>query len=209
MIIARGWCGATAAVVLVGLLTQLLVTANAATGRFDTTATRVLNVFCFFTIQANILVGLTCLLLAVGPDRTSTLFRVLRLDALVGIAVTGVVFHLALASLQDLHGSAAFADFCLHTLSPILCVLGWVLFGPRRRTPPRIVGLTVVFPLAWLVFTLIRGTVIGYYPYPFLDVTGHGYGRVLLSCGIVAVLFLALAGGAGRVDDRAGVPRAG
>lgn len=60
-------------------------------------------------------------LLARNLDRRSTLSRVLRLDAVICITVTSVVFHLALASLQEVTGWDALADFLPHTLSPIAC----------------------------------------------------------------------------------------
>jgi hypothetical protein len=59
-----------------------------------------------------------------------------------------------------------------------------------------------VYPLLWLAFTLIRGEGVGFYPYPFVDVSEHGYGRVLLNCLFVALLFLALAAGANLLDRR-------
>ena len=39
-------------------------------------------------------------------------------------------------------------------------------------------------------YTLLRGELAEWYPYPFVDVNDHGYGRVLLNCVGVAVLFL-------------------
>lgn len=59
-----------------------------------------------------------------------------------------------------------------------------------------------MYPLLWLAFTLIRGAADGFYPYPFVDVSLHGYGQVLLNCLFVAVLFLALAAGATALDRR-------
>ena len=85
---------------------------------------------------------------------------------------------------------------------PVVGVLGWLLFGPRGRTDPRIVAWSIVFPLLWLVFTLIRGEFVGFYPYPFVNVTEHGYPRVLLNCLLVAILFLALEAGATDLDSR-------
>ena len=98
-----------------------------------------LNVFCFFTIQSNLILALTCLLLAAGIASSATWFRVLRLIGVVGIALTFVVFQAVLRDLQDLTGLHALADFLLHTLSPILGVGGWLLFGPRRLTSVSVV----------------------------------------------------------------------
>ncbi|MFI9814425.1 Pr6Pr family membrane protein [Saccharothrix variisporea] len=200
MDVRRGWFGVTALVVLVGLVVQIVVTAGISTGRFPGLGSRLFNLFCYFTIQSNVLVLVTSALLAVRPDRPSTLFRTLRLDGVLAIAVTGLVFHTVLKGLHELTGAAAFADFLLHTTSPVLCVVGWLAFGPRGAITGRVIGWSVVFPLAWLAFTLVRGAIIDWYPYPFVDVTELGYGRVLLNCTAVAVLFLGLAAGALWVD---------
>ncbi|MFC9693514.1 Pr6Pr family membrane protein [Kribbella sp. NPDC056951] len=196
--IGRVWSWVTAAAVLAGIVIQLFVTASGTEGFFPDNPDRVLNVFAFFTIQSNLILGATVLML----DRRSTLFRTLRLNGVLCIAVTGIVYHLVLAGLDSLTGWAAVANFLLHTATPVLGVLGWALFGPRGTTDLRIAGWSVVFPLLWLAFTLIRGAFVGFYPYPFVDVNQHGYGQVLLNCLLVAVLFLALAAGATALDRR-------
>ena len=189
--------------VAIGLVVQLVATARLHSGFFDSRAGRIVNMFCFFTIQSNIIVLVTCALLAAGSARRPLWFWVLRLDGVVCIAVTFVVFHVALADLHDLQGLAKVADFLLHTASPLLCVIGWLVFGPRGRTSWRTVRLAAIFPVAWLVFALVRGPLVGdYYPYPFLDVGAHGYPRVLLNCVVVAALFLGLAAGAHLLDRR-------
>jgi hypothetical protein len=199
--VARVWFGLTGLVVGVGIVVQLFATADVENGRFAALHSRLFNVFCFFTVQSNIIVGVTCLLLALSLDRPSTAYRVLRLDGLIGIVVTFVVFHVALSSLQELSGKAAVADFLLHTASPIMCALGWVMFGPRGWVTWRVVWLSLIFPICWLAFTLLRGPIVSFYPYPFLDVDEHGYPRVLLSSLLVAVLFVGL-GALARVADR-------
>jgi hypothetical protein len=205
IVLARLWFAATALVVAVGIVVQLVATAELDSGFFDSRAGRIVNVFCFFTIQSNLIVMVTCALLAVRVGRKPRWFWVLRLDGVLCITVTFVVFHLALADLQDLEGLARTADFLLHTASPVLCLIGWLFFGPRGRTSWRIVRLAVLFPVGWLVFALVRGPLVGdYYPYPFLDVGDHGYPRVLLNSAAVALLFLGLAAGAHLLDRRLG-----
>lgn len=199
----RVWAGVTALVVACGIVVQLFVTANGDAGFFPDNPERVFNVFAYFTVQSNLLLGGTALVLALWPDRPqSTLFKTLRLNGVLCIAVTGIVYHLVLAGLDDLSGWAAVANFLLHTAAPVVGVLGWLLFGPRGRTDPRIVAWSIVYPLLWLAFTLVRGEFVGFYPYPFVDVAEHGYARVLLNCLLVAVLFLALAVGATALDRR-------
>jgi hypothetical protein len=49
---------------------------------------------------------------------------------------------------------------------------------------------------------MIRGAIVGFYPYPFLNAHTHGYGRVILNMALVAVVFFALAFGAHALDRR-------
>ncbi|RZU19964.1 hypothetical protein EV645_2184 [Kribbella rubisoli] len=201
--VGRIWAAVTAAVVVCGIVIQLFVTASGHDGFFPDNPDRVFNIFAYFTIQSNLILGGTALMLVLQPGRTGgELFKTLRLNGVLCIAVTGIVAHTVLVGLVDLHGWAAVADFLQHTAAPIMGVLGWLLFGPRGLVDWRIVGWSIVFPLLWLVFTLVRGAFVGFYPYPFVNVDEHGYGRVLLNCLVVAVLFLALAAGATTLDRR-------
>jgi hypothetical protein len=94
----------------------------------------------------------------------------------------------------------------LHTAVPLLGVLGWLLFGPRGLISWRTVALAFVFPVGWVVFTMIRGAAIHWYPYPFINVDDLGYARVAVSVVMVAVIFLGLAAAA-LAFDRAMVRR--
>ncbi|MFC9254176.1 Pr6Pr family membrane protein [Amycolatopsis thailandensis] len=206
--IARAWFGATALVVIAGLAAQIPVSAGTEGGTFHTPAGRVANLLAFFTIDSNILVGIGGLLLALGVAGRSTVFGVLRLTGLVGIIVTGVVFQVALADLYELHGWALFADTMLHKVSPLMCVAGWLLFGPRGQLSWRVLWWSLLYPLAWLAVTLVRGAIIGFYPYPFVDPGINGYGGVAFNCVLIGLLFIGLAAAAvgfdrtfGRRDD--------
>lgn len=212
---ARAWFGATALIVFLGLVVQLLVVADRTGGSFDSSAKRVLNVFAFFTIQSNIIVGITCLLLALNGDRSSTVFRVFRLTGVVAITITGVVYHSVLAKLLDLESWALVADHALHTVAPVMAVVGWLMYGPRGLISRRVVWLSLIFPVGWCLFTLIRGEIVGFYPYPFIDVGVLGYGKVFVNCLWIAVLYLGLAAGARVLDgwldrvSKVGEPAAG
>ena len=159
--------------------------------------------FCsYLTIWGNLLVAGSALELSLGRTPRSRLARALRLDAVVLIAVVGVVHFLFLRPLLDLHGSDWVADKLLHMVVPVLGVLGWLLFGPRGRVAWTDLGAFLVIPVVWLGYTLVRGEVVGWYPYPFIDVDEHGYGVVLLNCLGVAALMTAFFAGAVWLDRR-------
>jgi hypothetical protein len=199
---ARALFALTALAVVVALAVQLPLSAGAVGGHFTTPAARVANVFCFFTIQSNILVAVTTGMLAWRPERESTAFAAVRLAALVGITVTFLVFHTVLSGLQELSGAAAFTDFVFHTLVPLLALGGWFAFGPRGLVSWRVAAYALLFPLLWGLFTLVRGPIVDFYPYPFIDVRSLGYPRVLVNVALVGVLFYGLAAAAVALDGR-------
>jgi hypothetical protein len=205
---ARPWFAATSAAVLAGLIIQLFVTADNTAAFGGSPVNRALNVFAYFTIQSNLLVGVATLLLAVDPDRSSSWFDVLRLVGLVAITVTFIVFHVALSRLLDLETWAQAANQLQHTVVPVLAVTGWLLFGPRGSTSARVAKLTVLFPAAYMIFTVIRGPLASdFYPYPFADVARLGYSRVAINGLWVALLFVGVAAAATALDRR--LPRTG
>lgn len=205
----RFWHAANALVVVVALVIQIPITAASTAGAFDTPAERVGNLFTFFTVLTNVLVALTCAVLAAAPHHRSRLLSVLRLDAVVGIGVTAAVYHSVLAGLYELSGAEAVANQLFHTISPAMALAGWALFGPRGLVDRAVVVLSLLYPVLWLLFTLVRGALIGWYPYPFLDVGVLGYPQAALNCLLVAALFLVLAGavlGLDRVLARRAAP---
>lgn len=165
-------------------------------------ATRLLRFFSYFTVQSNLLVLLTAAGLALDPARDGRLWRVLRADALLGIAVTGVVFATVLRGLVDLHGAAAWANAGFHCFAPLWTLLGWWCFGPRPRADRRTLAWAFAWPVLWLGWTLVHGAWTGWYPYPFLDAGALGYPRALAGIGVVLLLAAAGACVLGLLDRR-------
>jgi hypothetical protein len=197
---ARRLFAITAAVVGAGLVIQLFVAADNTNGRFTDATARVLNVFTFFTIQSNILVGIATLLLAIRLDRPSLLFRVVRLMGMVGIVVTAIVYHVAIRAFLHLDSWALAADHTLHLVVPVLAVYGWLRYGPRGLSSPTVARLTVLFPLAYFAGSIVRGAIIDWYPYTFVDVTHLGYFKVFVNAVWIALLVFAVAAGATALD---------
>ena len=157
-------------------------------------ANRVWRVLTFFTIQSNILSGVTSAQLARNPARDGRAWRAVRLAALFGITVTGIVYSTVLAKTHEPHGwQETSTNNVFHYIVPIMMVLGWLLFGPRRRIQRRTVGLAILWPVAWIGYILIYGWISKWYPYPFLDAITRGYGRVIANAlAVVAVLAVVL-----------------
>jgi hypothetical protein len=184
-----------ALVILVALVVQLVLLffggtdTNTGDSLADVpVAVRLAQFISYFTIQSNLFVLGTSIALALDPRRDGPVFRVLRLDALLGISITGIVYWTLLAPLVTLSGWGYVSGLGFHLASPLLAVVFWLVVGPRPRITWSTLGWAFVWPIAWLVFTFVRGAVTGWYPYPFLDVTEVGYGAALIAVSGVLVL---------------------
>ena len=151
---------------------------------------RVIDFFSYFTIWSNITVAVVATMLALRPDRDSRWFRAVRLSALLMISVTGLVYGVLLAGLADLQGWEVLANFFIHQSVPLLAIVVFLVAGPRGWIDWPTIGRATVLPLGWAAYALVRGAVIGAYPYFFIDVAVLGYPAVLLN--LVGVLLLGL-----------------
>jgi len=170
--------------------------------------TRLIRFISYFTILCNVLVAVTSLFSAAAADSGSRVWRVLRLDALVGIAVTGLVHWFFLRPHLELDGNDYLADKLLHVVVPLLAIVGWLAFGPRGDLSRADLAPAAIFPTAYIVYTLVRGEVAEWYPYPFTDVNEHGYAVVGLNGLGVVLLFAALGYGAVWLDEKLAGSRA-
>lgn len=203
---ARGWHSLTLIVVAAALILQvgLVIQGQAVLSETQVPplSTRLWHLVGYFTIQSNVLAAVAAATLVRNPDRDGPLWRVLRIDAVLGITLTGLVHFFLLRPLQDLEGLNAVADAGLHLAVPVLVLTGWLIFGPRPRLTMSTLLWSLLWPVAWLVVTLLLGAATQWYPYPFLDVDARGLGAVLLTCGAVTLVFLLLAGMAWWADSR-------
>jgi hypothetical protein len=169
-----------------------------------------LNFFTFFTILSNLL---AMAVLIEGGRRHLTggppMSDLWRGAAVVYMTVTYIVFAVLLRDLQEqLQTHVAWVDSVLHRVAPVVLMLDWLIDPPRTPIPFRRALVWLAFPLAWTVFTLVRGEIDGRYPYPFLDPANGGYGVVALYCIAIFGLFLAVSWGVARIGTALGERRA-
>jgi hypothetical protein len=152
--------------------------------------TRVIRFVSYFTIQSNVLVLALAVTLARDADRDGDRWRVLRLDALLGITITGLVYAVVLAPTLHPEGLGWWTNAGLHYVSPVATLALWLFAGPRPRVAGATVARALAWPVLWIGYTLAHGAVSGWYPYPFLDVSDLGYAVALRNLGFVVLLAL-------------------
>lgn len=170
---------------------------NTAAG-VDNPLERFFDWISYFTIWSNIVVAVVLTAMTVRPtwfvreDAAGAIWRALRLDSVVMIVVTGVVYNLLLAS-GGKEGIDALSNTLLHVAVPIVTLVVWIVAGPRDLIRGGTLVLFLILPLAWAAFALVRGQVVGAYPYPFLDVATNGWPSVLVFLAVIVVVAVLLA----------------
>lgn len=136
--------------------------------------------FAFFTIQTSMMF---VVILAVGGVEAlrkaadTRLFTVVRMCAVAFTIVTAVVYNVMLRDLVPTGPDANYVwpvwpNELLHVWLPVLLVIDWALAPGRFPLRLRATWWVLVYPLAWVAFTLVRGSITGWWPYPFLDPNG-------------------------------------
>ncbi|MDJ0460106.1 Pr6Pr family membrane protein [Streptomyces sp. H27-C3] len=147
--------------------------------------------FSFFTVLSNCA---AVLVLAWGGLATSLdrpgVPHLLRGAATLYMVVTALVFAIALTDVET--GMLPWTNVVLHQVMPVVMLLDWLLLPPLRPLRYSRSALWLLFPLLYLVYTLVRGPVADWYPYPFLDAFTNGYAHVALASALISVAFLAL-----------------
>lgn len=149
------------------------------------------NFFSYFTIESNIIAVIAFLLgaLAIYSGKKTEGVDLFRGAATFYMVVTGIVFAVLLSGLDVELTAVPWDNIVLHYIIPVAIAADWLLDHPVHRIAFKKALVWAVFPTAYLVYSLIRGSSVGWYPYPFLNPT-NGYGPVAVVS--VAILIVAL-----------------
>ncbi|MFJ3231623.1 Pr6Pr family membrane protein [Streptomyces sp. NPDC086787] len=168
------------------------------------------RVMSYFSVQSSALLALVFLLSA---HRAWTARRPLP-SAVTGAVllyavVSALVYHLLLAHTTppfSMTGATTppvpwhgqwLAVQLLHKAAPAAAVLDWLLLTAPGRMHLRQAAAWLAYPLAYLVFILVRGELLmpgtpGTYLYPFLDAEQRGYRSILANALLVGLAIYAL-----------------
>lgn len=159
-----------------------------------------LSVLNYYTLQSNLLCLIYFSAAAVfSARRRDTLLPVFKGAVVMGITVTGLVYHIMLAGSFQMQGTMAISNLLLHYVVPVMSVSDWVLFDKKGRYTWRSPYLWVILPNAYFLHAVIRvalGANLGYggnrYPYPFINIDALGWRSVMLNVVIMNLAFMLL-----------------
>ncbi|MBW4437860.1 MAG: Pr6Pr family membrane protein [Pleurocapsa minor GSE-CHR-MK-17-07R] len=151
----------------------------------------------FFTVQSNIILmivlgwaGIASLRGSAPPPHW------LKGAATLYILITGIVYNLLLRGPDT---PAPFAqgltnNDIVHILTPLLGFIDFLIFDSHRRFKWTIAIIWLAYPIAYVVFTTVRGALFPEqgYPYFFVNVNELGYGGLITSVIQFAIGFFIL-----------------
>lgn len=205
---------AVAAVIVAAVVAQLARTLSnvPATGRSHGFV--LTNFFSFFTVESNVLSAVVLLwgayrLLDRDPARTGAggahqhgrhtepiWFATIRLSVATYMLTTGLVYNLLLRGVELPQGTTVpWSNEVLHVVGPLLVVVDW-LFAPGRTPRRGAVYAAAAFPVVWAAYTMVRGRLAHWYPYPFLDPRHASGGSLTVLVYVVLIAALIIGGAA-------------
>lgn len=158
--------------------------------------------FAFFTILTSLFAAVVLIGSALSLYKTSAesaRWSKLRLSATTAYVIVAVVYNLLLRNDTSVSAQDAAAHYVwptppneiVHVWAPLLVLLDFLLsrFGERLRIVHG--WLVLTYPLTWLLLTIVRGNLTGWWPYWFLDPTEPaGVGGVVTYALLISAFFM-------------------
>lgn len=192
---SRQYAIAAAAIAWLGVLLQGCLSVYRSLDNNRSVADGLILFFGFFTVTTNILVclALTLPLLA----RASAAGRFLSDSFYIAgiatnIAFVALAYHFLLRTVWNPQGAQLLADMLLHYVTPALFVAYWFIYSRRGSLRWLHPLLWSLYPTFYFVYVLVRGKIIGNYPYGFIDVAALGYQRTMVNAVALLVALLVL-----------------
>ena len=127
---------------------------------------------------AGFVLAMSGLALFQGKDESERL-HTFRLIATVNMIIVGVVYHALLGDsavdARDVgYDWPVIPNLIIHTYAPILITVDYLLSIKGYKPSWKKAWWVVVFPLAYLGFSLVRGLLDGWWPYWFINPNSEG-----------------------------------
>ena len=168
---------ATAAIAWTAVLVQLVYSVLNSLSNGDTLLVGLTDYCSYFTVLTNTLVALVLTVPMFAPASPAARWlahpRVSAMTA-SAIIVVGLAYHFLLSTINNPVGVEYATDLGLHYFVPTLFTLYWVLHAPKAGLRFAHVPAFGLYPAAYFAYLMVRGAMIGRYPYFFVDANTIG-----------------------------------
>lgn len=157
----------------------------------DTPTFSVVNYFSYFTVISNVL-AVVVLLVGGALDPQGERWQLFRGAVTLYMVITGIIYAVLLANI-DVGVADEWTNNVVHRIMPVVILIDWILVPARKRISETQSLIWLAFPLVYGIYTLIRGPIVDWYPYPFLDPRSQGYVALAVGLVVLTVAFALMA----------------
>jgi hypothetical protein len=149
------------------------------------------NFFFYFTDLSNLFAAFVLVIGGIAAVRgRAGVPDLVRGAAVLYLVITGLVYWTLLANTINAE-TIKWQNDVVHGVMPAVLVLDWLISPPKARLSLGRAAGWLAFPILYLAVSLIRGPIVRWWPYDFLDPTQPGgYPHVATWSVIVTGVFV-------------------
>ncbi len=163
--------------------------------RVESLTETTIRFFSYFTILTNCLVILYFTVIwHKKPSFLLTRFEKPGFLTAITLYITTVslTYQFLLRGIWEPTGMQRIVDELLHSVIPIYVVVFWIAYENKKEVAWKAIPSWLLYPLVYLIYILFRGSISGFYPYPFVNVTELGMAKVLINSSFLVLGFVLL-----------------
>lgn len=165
--------------------------------------TNISNYFCLAVMFAGLIQTVRK-----KEDSYVSALPILKFIGMLGILLTFLVFNIMLAGAEgrDPQANWRIGSILAHVVLPIMYIADWFLFYERKKSKWYYPLLSILFPIAYVIFLLIQAIILKFdssilipttttpliYPYFFVNLETQGIGGVVMWIVILSAAFVAM-----------------
>ena len=165
--------------------------------------TNISNYFCLVVMFAGLIQTVRK-----KEDSYVSALPVLKFIGMLGILLTFLVFNIMLAGAEgrDPQANWRIGSILAHVVLPIMYIADWFLLYERKKSKWYYPLLSILFPIAYVIFLLIQAIILKFdssilipttttpliYPYFFVNLETQGIGGVVMWIVILSAAFVAM-----------------
>lgn len=172
---------------LIGLLIEIISHMFGDTFSFF----RGIGIVRYYTIQSNGIIFGYFLMGQFDKCRQHPLYKKMLPGVVIYIAVTFLVFATMLQGTYEITGIKILGNLLVHYIVPILSIIYLFMYAERKYTYKDTLTW-IIYPLCYIVFMIIYGTITSDYLYPFFDLNVISVLMLIITIIILVVLFMIL-----------------
>ncbi len=165
------------------------------------------NTFSYFTILSNLLVAVSLSLGLLFPNgKAAKLFSGISVQSAITlyIIIVALIYNFVIRKTWIENFPNLYYNNIFHVLTPILYVIRWIVYIPKGELKWMESLKWLIFPFMYLFYSLIRGNIVNWYPYAFVDLRQISIYELVRNVILVLFLFLLIGCGLVYLDKKIG-----